>query len=69
MPVFCTKYEAIDPQDGEIKTWFGPKILASDWNEAVEIAQKEYPHVRVHGALVSEMDAQTSEFNFLFKAD
>jgi len=36
---FCTKIRAIDPKDGQLKTWFGPDVTARTKAEAEEVLQ------------------------------
>ena len=36
---FTTELKAIDPKDGELKTWSGPHIDALSWSHAEEVCQ------------------------------
>lgn len=39
MKLYLTQIQAVDPNDGELKTWAGPPIPADSYEEAVRYAQ------------------------------
>lgn len=51
---------AIDPNDGELKTWIGPRIEAISWGEAEEKI-KELGYLQISGVLHSEIDEKTNK--------
>lgn len=53
---------AIDPDDGELRDWIGPRIHAISWGEAEEKI-KEFGYLRISGVLQSEMDSVTMKKN------
>lgn len=58
--VFLTKLRAIDPVDGELKTWGGPYIEAISWKDAQEQI-KELGYLELDGVLWSEIDFKTGK--------
>lgn len=40
MNTYTTIIRAIDPVDGKMKTWCGPKIQAYTWEQASQICQE-----------------------------
>lgn len=56
--IFATKIRAIDPSDGELKTWGGQPIEAISWNEAESLCE---PYEEVDGVLWSEIDFETGK--------
>lgn len=63
---FQTMTTAIDPEDGKLKEWIGPRIEAISWQDA-ENKIAEYGYLRITGILHSEIDEHTNEKQeFLF---
>lgn len=58
--IFLTKLKAIDPKDGEVKTWGGPMIEAICWSEA-EHKIKDKGYLEIDGVLWSEIDFETGK--------
>ncbi len=52
MKTFLTEIQAIDPKDGELKTWHGQDIHAKTWEDAQEICDKLYGYLSVIGEKV-----------------
>lgn len=52
--VYLTELQAIDPTDGAIKTFVGPRIMARSEDHAREIVLKNMPYCVVIGALKEE---------------
>lgn len=60
--IFTTELDAIDPTDGQLKTWAGPHIKAVSWKHAEWVCQNtERGYLRVTGMLVSEVDFDTGD--------
>ena len=56
MKKFTTKIKAIDPTDGEMKTWNGPRIDAISFKDAEYFCQENgLGYCEVDGILVSEI--------------
>lgn len=58
--LYQTMCRAIDPKDGELKTWIGPRIEAMSQSEAKHKI-REFGYLRVTGLLLSEIDEETGE--------
>ena len=58
--VFTTRLQAIDPKDGELKTWAGPRIYAISFKDAEEKI-KDRGYLVIDGMLVSEVDEETGD--------
>lgn len=56
--IFTTIIRAIDPTDGEVKTWSGQYINAISWEEAESLCR---PFEKVDGILWSEIDFKTGK--------
>lgn len=56
MKTFYTTLEAIDPENGELKTWSGPRISANHMMEA-EILKEQtgFGYLTIHGELIIEV--------------
>jgi len=53
MKYYATKFQAIDPQDGKLKTWMGNDIPAISWEAAEKYCQKNgLGYLRIIGELV-----------------
>lgn len=53
---FTTGLRAIDPKDGILKTWGGPRITAKTWEDAEKIVQdREMGYLEVDGEFVAEL--------------
>lgn len=51
-PVWATQLKAIDPTDGELKSWVGPPISANTIEEAKEYCQQnELGYLEIIGQL------------------
>lgn len=59
--IFITKLRAIDPEDGELKTYAGPNIKEISWTHAEEYCKKYLPYCIVEGILHSEIDEDTGK--------
>jgi hypothetical protein len=60
MFTFTTEIQAIDPLDGEMKTWAGPYIKAISWAHARWKTQnEELGYCEVTGILYAEVDEET----------
>lgn len=57
---FQTMTWAIDPKDGKLKKWIGPRIEAISWNDA-ELKIKEFGYFQVTGELESEVDEESGD--------
>lgn len=56
--IFTTILQAIDPMDGELKTWGGPHIAAQTWEAAEAYLQKNgLGYLKIDGALIEERTA------------
>ena len=59
--VWLTEIRAIDPWDGEMKTWAGPSIEAPNWSMAEKILQLTgRGYATVIGELVSKKNEDLS---------
>ena len=58
---YITKITAIDPFDGELKEWEGPRVQAITFKNARQICKQLYPYAEITGMLVKEVDAKTGE--------
>lgn len=50
--IYATEIRAIDPTDGELKTWAGPHVRALTWGMAERWCQAHMGYCRVVGELV-----------------
>lgn len=56
MKIWLTEIRAIDPLDGEMKTWCGPRIPAISWSDAEEYVQRNgLSYCKVIGQLIEEI--------------
>lgn len=56
MKLFTTELKAIDPRDGELKTWCGPHVPGISWSDAENYCQEnELGYCVVTGELVAEI--------------
>lgn len=52
---FITTFQAID-NDGELKTWFGPKVYDISWGMAEQqLLNQGKTYLKIHGILHSEL--------------
>ena len=58
---YLTELRAIDPTDGVLKTWGGPRIKGTSWDNAQKWCDENMGYLTVIGELVSEIDYQTDE--------
>ena len=57
--IYLTEIKAIDPKDGQLKTWDGVKVNASSWEKAREtLDNKGFGMCEIIGTLQEEFDAQ-----------
>lgn len=60
MKLWVTEIEAIDPETQEMKTWLGPYIKATSWENAQTYCkQNGLGYCRVTGQLISEIPCGT----------
>ena len=60
---FTTTVRAIDPADGELKTWGGDRVQAISWAEAQHILNTtERGYMKVDGELVAEIPCKPGTF-------
>jgi len=60
MKKWVTEILAIDPVSGQLKTYGGPHIDASTWEEATRFCQTNgLGYCRVVGQLIAEVDEKT----------
>lgn len=62
--IFQTMCRAIDPKDGELKKWIGPRIEAISWGEAREKI-KEFGYLQISGVLQSEIEMDGKRKNLI----
>lgn len=62
MKLFITTIQAIDPLDGELKEWSGPKVEASTWEEAEQKCIDNLGYCRVVGEFVREIGWNSALF-------
>lgn len=56
MKLFTTELRAIDPRDGELKTWCGPHVPGISWDDARWYCDNNgLGYCRVTGELVAEI--------------
>lgn len=55
MKKWATEFRAIDPKDGELKTWVGEPVEAPSWGLAQEWCYNNMGHLKVVGELVCEI--------------
>lgn len=65
--IYVTEIRAIDPMDGELKTWAGPNIEAICYSEAEHICQTRLGYCKVTGMLVSEIPCKSDSLEPDFK--
>lgn len=53
--MWVTELKAIDPNDGELKTWMGDYVEAPTWELAQEWCDKNKGYLTVVGELVVEI--------------
>jgi hypothetical protein len=58
MKLYTTELKAIDPHDGQLKTWMGQYIEAISFQDAVNICKREFGYLKVVGELVKEIPTQ-----------
>lgn len=62
MYLFVTEIKAIDPIDGELKTWAGPKVPGISFNDAEAYCQNnELGYCKVIGRFIGEFKAPSNE--------
>lgn len=62
MFIFTTKLRAVDPKDGELKTWAGPRVKAITPAEARhKIQDMGCGYLELDGYLNAEIDEDTGE--------
>lgn len=62
MFLFSTKLQAIDPKDGQLKTWGGPNIEAITTGEARHIINEMGAgYLELDGMIVQELDEDTGD--------
>lgn len=67
MPKFTTEIKAIDPLDGELKTYSGQHVEAPSWGLAEQWCRENAGYLKVNGELVAEVDHRTGKVtNFDF---
>lgn len=54
--IFLTELKAIDPLDGELKTYSGPNIVAYTWLQAEQACIDKYPYLKVIGKYVEQIN-------------
>jgi len=55
MKLWYTTLEAIDPRDGELKLWAGPKVIADTYEDAVKVCnEKGYGYLQVLGEYIGQ---------------
>lgn len=60
--IFTTEIKAIDPKDGELKTWAGPNIDAISYTFADKYLQNNgLGYCNITGTLISEIDEFTND--------
>lgn len=60
--IFTTEIKAIDPKDGDLKTWAGPNIDAISYTFAEQHLQRNgLGYCEITGQLISEIDEFTGE--------
>lgn len=60
--IFTTIIKALDPLDGELKTWQGPNIEAISWTHAEQYLQQNgLGYCQVDGILHSYKDEEGTE--------
>lgn len=63
---FTTKIKAIDPKDGELKTWCGPHIEALNFTDAQRQCELNgLGYCEVDGMLVSEISHDGIKTNYI----
>ena len=63
MNTYTTTIKAIDPKDGELKTWGGPNIQGITFKDAENYCQNNgLGYCKVDGLLVSEIPCKTGTF-------
>ena len=54
---YVTEFKAIDPKDGELKSWGGPVVWGSSWKKAQRWCHDNQGHLLVIGELYMEVPA------------
>lgn len=67
MKLFATEFKAIDPLDGELKTWAGENIEALTWGMAEHWCRNNRGHLTIVGELVSEIPCKIGNYEPDFK--
>lgn len=62
--IFQTMTLAIDPKDGQLKKWIGPRIEAISWGDAKEKI-KEFGYLQISGVLHSEIEMDGRKKNLI----
>jgi hypothetical protein len=57
---FLTRLKAIDPSDGKLKTWGGPRIEASSMEDAKDKI-KDKGYLELDGWLIQELEFRLSK--------
>lgn len=59
---WTTTIQAIDPLDGEIKTWGGPNVPGINWQDAKDYLQRNgLGYCDIDGELVEEIPTKSDE--------
>lgn len=59
MKTFCTEIQAIDPRNGELISWSGPRVQALTWGLAEEYLQIQgLGYARIIGEFIQEQPFQ-----------
>lgn len=62
MKLWVTEIRAIDPNDGELKTWAGPHVPGITWRFAEEYCQNHgLGYCKVIGELVAEIEYKSND--------
>lgn len=65
MKVFITEIEAVDPIDGQIKKWEGPRIVEKNIKEAKKYCQENgLGYCKVIGELIEDIESNQLIFDF-----
>jgi len=62
MKQFITTIEAIDPLDGELKEWSGPRVEAETWEEAEKYCIDNLGYCKVTGEFIQEFGWNSALF-------
>lgn len=59
MKTFCTEIQAINPRDGKLTSWSGPRVQALSWGLAEEYLQIQgLGYARIIGEYIQEQPFQ-----------